>query len=171
MICFSRSFASPPLRPSLPPRRSTALLGLLPLPPGGLLFTALRSPVAWSSSAAYWLRCGRGRGRKSGRSGTAGGRDTTGGSQWPSVYNPWTGTIHMWPGPSGGASPRHPSTGLLCCSTSDSALGTSSAAAGAPSPSGASDPARVGAVDKWVGHAVSRQLLLHDDAGPTHLGL
>ena len=70
-----------------------------------------------------------------------------------------------------GPSPRHPSAGLLCRSTSGSALGTSSASAGAPSPSGASDPARVGALDKWVGHAVSRQLLLHDDAGPTHLGL
>jgi hypothetical protein len=35
MICFSRSFASPPLRPALPPRHSTALLGLPPLPPGG----------------------------------------------------------------------------------------------------------------------------------------
>jgi hypothetical protein len=34
-ICFSRSFASPPLRPLLLPRRSTTLLGLPPLPLGG----------------------------------------------------------------------------------------------------------------------------------------
>jgi hypothetical protein len=55
---------------------------------------------------------GHGRGRKSGlksgRSGTTGDRGTTGGSQWPSVYNPWTGTIHMWPGPSAGASAPRP---------------------------------------------------------------
>jgi hypothetical protein len=52
---------------------------------------------------------GRGRGRNSGRSGTTGGRGSSpGGSQWPSFYNPWTGTIHMWPGPSAGASAPPP---------------------------------------------------------------
>jgi hypothetical protein len=45
-----------------------------------------------------------------------------------------------------GPSPRHPSAGLLCRSTSDSALGTSPASAGAPSPSRASGPTCVGAL-------------------------
>jgi hypothetical protein len=82
---------------------------------GGILFTALRSPAAWSSSAAYWLwggrGRGRGRGRKSGRGGPPGGRGhSPGGSQWPSFYNPWTGTIQMWPGPSAGTSAPRPAT-------------------------------------------------------------
>jgi hypothetical protein len=35
------------------------------------------------------------------------GHGRGGGSPWPSVYNPWTGTIHMWPGSmSAGSSPR-----------------------------------------------------------------
>jgi hypothetical protein len=55
----------------------------------------------------------RGRGRKGGRigggpSGGCGG--SSGGSQWLSFYNPWTGTIHMWPGSSTGASAPHPTT-------------------------------------------------------------
>jgi hypothetical protein len=60
----------------------------------GILFTALWFPAVWSSSAAYWLQGGRGRGRDRGRKS---GRDvrghSPGGSQWPSFYNPWTGTI------------------------------------------------------------------------------
>jgi hypothetical protein len=68
-------------------------------------------------------------------------------------------------------SPRHPSTGFLCCSTSGGALGTFPASAGAPSPPRAFGPTRVGSLDQWVGHAVSRQLLLHNDPGPTHLSL
>jgi hypothetical protein len=67
-------------------------------------------------------------------------------------------------------SPRHPSGGFLCRSTSGGALGTSPASTGAPSPPRASGPTRVGALDQWVGHAVSCQLL-HNDAGPTHLSL
>jgi hypothetical protein len=46
-----------------------------------------------------------------GRSGTTGGRGhSPSGSQWPSFYNLWTGTIHMWPGPSAGASAPRPAT-------------------------------------------------------------
>jgi hypothetical protein len=41
----------------------------------------------------------------------------------------------------------------------------------APSPPRASSPTRVGALDQWVGHAVSHQLLVHNDTGPTHLSL
>jgi hypothetical protein len=70
-----------------------------------------------------------------------------------------------------GPSPRRPSVGFLCRSTSGGALGTSPASAGAPSPPRASDSPRVGTLDQWVGHEVSRQLLLHNDAGPTHLSL
>jgi hypothetical protein len=142
---------------------------------GGFLFTALRSPAAWSSSATYWL---------------GGGGSLPWSQEWTKWHDrrprhdrwfpmaiclqpvDWHHPHVAWAvrgclGPS----PRHPSVGLLCRSTSGSTLGTSLASAGAPSPSGASDPPRVGALDKWVGHAVSRQLLLHDDAGRTHLGL
>jgi hypothetical protein len=44
----------------------------------------------------------RGRRRRGGRGhgGAPGG--PAGGSQWPSVFNPWTGSIHMWLGPSTG---------------------------------------------------------------------
>jgi hypothetical protein len=70
-----------------------------------------------------------------------------------------------------GPSPRRPSAGFPCHSSSGGALGTSPASAGAPSPPRASGSTRVGTLDHWVGHAVSRQLLLHNDAGPTHLHL
>jgi hypothetical protein len=54
---------------------------------------------------------GRGRGRKSGRGGLPGGRGhSPGGFQWPSFYNPWTGTIQMWPGPSTSTSAPRPAT-------------------------------------------------------------
>jgi hypothetical protein len=91
---------------------ATTLLRLHPLPPEGGSSSphfgppppgALRQPTGSGGG-------GRCRGRKSGRSGTTGDRGMTGGSQWPSVYNPWTGTIHMWPGPSAGASAPRPAT-------------------------------------------------------------
>jgi hypothetical protein len=127
---------------------------------GGFLFTALRSPAAWSSSATYWL---------------GGGGSLPWSQEWTKWHDrrprhdrwfpmaiclqpvDWHHPHVAWAvrgclGPS----PRHPSVGLLCRSTSGSALGTSLASAGAPSPSGASDPPCVGALDKWVGHAVSR---------------
>ena len=54
---------------------------------------------------------GRSRGRKGGRVGTSGGRGSSpSGSQWPSLYKPWTGTIHMWPGPSAGVAAPRPAT-------------------------------------------------------------
>jgi hypothetical protein len=74
MICFSRSFASPPLRP---PRRSTAHLGLPPLTRGGggvplHRISAPRTLELFGRLLA--LGCGgRSLGRKSGCSGTSGG--------------------------------------------------------------------------------------------------
>jgi uncharacterized membrane protein YgcG len=58
---------------------------------------------------------GRGRRRRGGRGqgGSSGG--PTSNQQWPSIFNPWTGSIHMWPsytpgGPRGTpARPGHPS--------------------------------------------------------------
>jgi hypothetical protein len=85
-ICFSRSFASRPLRPLLPPRCSTMPLVLPTSTLGGFLFTALRPlrPLEPIDS----LQAPGGRGRKSGRSGTSGGRGSSpGGSPWPSLYN------------------------------------------------------------------------------------
>jgi hypothetical protein len=151
MICFSRSFASPPLRPPLPPRRSTALLGLPPLPPGGLLFTALRSPAAWSSSTASWLRGGsRPWSRPWSQEWTQWHDGRPRHNRWFPValclqpvdwHHPhvaWAVRECLDP------SPCHLSAGLLCRPTFGSALGTSTVAAGDPSPSGASDPARGG---------------------------
>jgi hypothetical protein len=82
---------------------STARLGLPPMTKGGSSSPHFGPTALWSSSTAYWLPGGRGRGRsrgrKSGRGGTSRGRGSSpGGSQWPSFYNPWTGTIRMWPG-------------------------------------------------------------------------
>jgi hypothetical protein len=77
--------------------------GSPPSASGGILFTALRSPAVWSSSTAYWLGGGRGRGR-----GDRG--HSPGGSQWPSFYNSWTGTIQMWLGPSASTSAPRPAT-------------------------------------------------------------
>jgi hypothetical protein len=107
MTYFSRSFASPPLRTLLPPWRSTACLGLPPLTLGRFLFTTLwpHRPLELFASLLAPGGHGRGRGhsRKSGHGDPSGGRGSSpGGSQWPFLYNPWTGTIHMWPGPSAG---------------------------------------------------------------------
>jgi hypothetical protein len=64
-----------------------------------------------------------------------------------------------------------PLVGLLCRSTACCAFGPSSTSVGAPSPPEASSLARVGALDQCVGYLVSRQVLLYDDAGPTHRGV
>jgi hypothetical protein len=122
---------------------------VVPLPPGGFLFTALRSPAAWSSSTAYWLWGGavvvatvdvvaRRAAEAAPRVVPSGHLSTTRGLA-PSTCGPGRPRV---PRP-----PRQPSAGLLCRSTSGSALGTSPASAGAPSPFGASGPARVGGRD------------------------
>ena len=52
----------------------------------------------------------RGRRRRGGRNqGTLGSTSVPGGQQWPSFYNPWTGSIQMWPNPAPGGL-RHSST-------------------------------------------------------------
>jgi hypothetical protein len=144
-ICFSRSFASPLLPSPLPPRCSSGCPLCLR---EGFLFSALWSPAAWSSSAASWLRGG-------------------GSRPWSQEWTQWHAGrprqlpvalflqsvdwhhSHVAQAVRGclGPSPRHPSADLLCRSSSGSALGTSSASAGAPPPSGTSGPARVGALD------------------------
>jgi hypothetical protein len=79
----------------------------------GFLFTALRSrrPLELHGSLLAPGGRGRGRDRKGGRGGDATSADrggSPGGSRWPSFYNLWTGIIHMWPGPSAGASAPRP---------------------------------------------------------------
>jgi hypothetical protein len=136
-----------------------------PLPPGGILFTALRSPAVWSSSAAYWLR---------GVAVVVARVDVVAGAIHRVAPSGHPSTTHgLAPSRCGTGRPRaprplarRPLAGFLCRSTSGGALGTSPASAGAPSPPRASGPTRVGTLDQWVGHAVSRQLLLHNDAGP-----
>ena len=56
---------------------------------------------------------GRGRRRRGGRGQGGSNSGSPGGSQWPSVFNPWTGSIHMWPGSTPGGSrgpPPRPSS-------------------------------------------------------------
>jgi hypothetical protein len=67
--------------------------------------TAIAAPTTALYSAPRGGGGGRGRGCKSGRGGWG---HSPGGSQWPSFYNPWTGTIQMWPGPSAGTSAPRP---------------------------------------------------------------
>ena len=50
---------------------------------------------------------GRGRRRCGGRGQGGSNSGSPGGSQWPSLLNPWTGSIHMWPGATPGG-PRGP---------------------------------------------------------------
>jgi hypothetical protein len=52
-----------------------------------------------------------------------------------------------------------------------STLGSSPASARSYTTPRVSDLSHVGALDYRVGRAVPRQLLLHDDASPAHLGL
>lgn len=40
-----------------------------------------------------------GGGSRGGAAPTSGASPAAGGATWPSFYNPWTGTIQMWPGP------------------------------------------------------------------------
>ena len=49
----------------------------------------------------------RGRRRRGGRGQGGSHSGSPGGSQWPSLLNPWTGSIHMWPGSTPGG-PRGP---------------------------------------------------------------
>jgi hypothetical protein len=73
---------------------------------GGSLFTALRPHRPLKLLASLLAPGGGG-----GRGGPSGGRSSSpGGSHWPSLYNPWTGTIHMWPGPFAGAGAPRPAT-------------------------------------------------------------
>jgi hypothetical protein len=91
------------------PRAAPSDSGEVPAPrtPAPLPSGALRQTACFVGARSR----GRDRGRKGGCSGggPSGGRSgSLGGSQWPSFYNPWTGTIHMWPGPSAGASAPRP---------------------------------------------------------------
>eukprot|EP00267_Zea_mays_P031676 XP_008664224.1 uncharacterized protein LOC103642825 [Zea mays] len=75
--------------------------------------TALASgPPPPQASGGYGRR--RRKGKASGGSNPSGARGTPGGARgqatfpqgsWPNVYNPWTGSIHMWPGPVQGHRP------------------------------------------------------------------
>jgi hypothetical protein len=146
MICFSRSFASPPLRPPLPPRRSTALLGLPPLPPGAPLhrtsvprrlelFDSLLAPGGSRPWSQEWTQWHDGRPRHNRWFPVALCLQPV---DWHHPHVAWAVRECLDP------SPCHLSAGLLCRPTFGSALGTSTVAAGDPSPSGASDPARGG---------------------------
>jgi len=78
---------------SRPPSTTPAPSSASPRPPHpqGVL------PTSRGSSGS-----GRGRRRRGERN-----QGNQGGPQWPSLYNPWSGSIHMWPGPTPGG-PRTP---------------------------------------------------------------
>lgn len=71
-------------------------------------------PIQWRFWQQHWrqLRGGPGSGsntrQRRCRGGKGGGQGA--GQAWPSFYDPWTGTIQMWPGPwpPNSAPPRHP---------------------------------------------------------------
>ena len=78
---------------SRPPSTTPAPSSASPRPPHpqGVL------PTGRGSSGS-----GRGRRRRGERN-----QGNQGGPQWPSLYNPWSGSIHIWPGPTPGG-PRTP---------------------------------------------------------------
>jgi hypothetical protein len=89
-LTMTASSASPPTAlvassPGKPP-------ALAP-PPG----PPRQPPVAGGSQGN-----GRGRRRRGGRGHGGFSAGPPGGHHWPSVYNPWTGSIQMWPGPTTG---------------------------------------------------------------------
>jgi hypothetical protein len=55
------------------------------------------TPSFGGSHSGSGSGAGRGRRRRGGRN-----QGTLGGQQWPSLYNPWSRSIHMWPGPTAG---------------------------------------------------------------------
>jgi hypothetical protein len=79
--------------PSRPPAPSPAAGSSTPHPP----------PAAGGTSSNNT----RGRRRRGGRGQGSPSGSTAGSSMWPFVLNPWTGSIHMWPGPSA-SGPRGP---------------------------------------------------------------
>jgi hypothetical protein len=79
---------------------------------GGVLFTALR-PHRPLELLASLLALGGSRSRSQPRSQEWSRRPVGRPEQlswWPSLYNPWAGTIHMWPGPSAGVAAPRPAT-------------------------------------------------------------
>jgi hypothetical protein len=79
--------------------------------------TPARSPTAApmaprQHSTTYGARRPRKGGRGDDDSSRGGSTGRGGGQSWPSFYNPWTGTISMWPGPAPSAS-RPPAPALL----------------------------------------------------------
>jgi hypothetical protein len=154
MICFSRSFASPPLRPPLPPRRSTACLRMPPPTLEGFLFTALRprrplelhgrllAPgvmVATTIARAAAVAVAR-------RATGVALRVVLSGH--PSTIVDWHHS-HVVRAVRGclGPSPHRLSACLLCRCTSGDALGSSPASTGASTAPGASNSANVGALN------------------------
>jgi hypothetical protein len=83
----------------------TTAPGKAPAPPSAASSSPSRPPQVSGGSSSGNTRGRRRRGGR-GNDGALGG--PAGGPQWPSVYNPWTGSIHMWTGPAPG-SPRGPS--------------------------------------------------------------
>ena len=98
--------SAPPLAlvASTPPRTPTPTAASSRPPP-----TVGGTPAGGNNGRGRCRRGGRGQGSSAGSPQPTGG--PPGGPQWPSFLNPWTGSIHMWPGSSSGRShgpPPHP---------------------------------------------------------------
>jgi len=103
------NMATPPAPPSALVTSSTSKPPTSTLPPGPAP-PRHPQPAGGASSGGNRgrrRRGGRGQGSQGGQGGHSG---PPGGSQWPSIFNPWTGSIHMWPGsnPGGSCGPPPP---------------------------------------------------------------
>ncbi|WVZ73451.1 hypothetical protein U9M48_021755 [Paspalum notatum var. saurae] len=86
--------SSAPLTPATALAASSSAASSPPQPP------TPQGPAAPPAPAGSSKNKKRGkRGGKGGGGGQGSGGQTLGQGTWPSIYNPWTGSIQMWPGP------------------------------------------------------------------------
>jgi len=103
------NMATPPAPPSALVTSSTSKpLTSAPLP--GPAPPRPPQPAGGASSGGNRGRRRRGGRGQGGHGGQGGPSGPPGGSQWPSIFNPWTGSIHMWPGSNPGPVALHPTS-------------------------------------------------------------
>ncbi|XP_066356842.1 uncharacterized protein [Miscanthus floridulus] len=93
---------APPLAPP-----SALVVSSSSKPPASQPASGSATPRPQQNAGGASSGSGHGRRRRGGRGQGGSNSDSPGGSQWPSLLNPWTGSIHMWPGSTPGG-PRGP---------------------------------------------------------------
>jgi hypothetical protein len=91
--------------PSAPP--SALVVSSSSKPPASQPASGSATPRPQQNAGGALSGSGCGRRRRGGRVQGGLNSGSPGGSQWPSLLNPWTGSIHMWPGSTPGG-PRGP---------------------------------------------------------------